>query len=238
METKLKSIFGRIHWSLALKAAIFSLGWFFLPFWAFLLIALYFYFSPLFRPLTLALPFSLLILFAAAEPKGVPLAVFFAVLFYLILGIKDLILINRKESYEALVLLLSFLMFVTFFVRLDGGIDLRALPYSLATVTAFVFLALCFLRYDLGFEEKNVRRRRNIALGLTGILLWQISLAALFLPINFLYQAAILFLAAAMALTLMADYFANRLSRQRILVDFSIALVVLVFILGSASWGL
>ena len=46
MAGKLKSISRQIHWSLLLKAAVFALAWFFVPFWLFFLIALYLYFIP------------------------------------------------------------------------------------------------------------------------------------------------------------------------------------------------
>jgi len=239
MAIKLKSILGRIHWSLVLRAVIFSLAWFLLPFWIFLLIAAYFYFYPFFRPLTLALPFFLLVIFAAIENQSLPLAVFFAVVFYLILGIKDLILINRKPIYEILVLLLSFLMFVRFFAQFDGWAGAGAPLCGLAAAAVFVFLSRGFLRYETSLEEEAARgKHRGVALGLVGILLWQFSLAILFLPINFLYQAAILFLLATTGLEFASDYLSNRLTRQRTLTNFSVLLGVLVIILGSASWGL
>ncbi len=237
MATKLRLILRRIHWSLVLRAAVFSCAWFLAPFWAFLLVAAYFYFYPFFRPLTFALPFLLLIFLMAVEPQILSLAVFFAVIFYLILGIKDLILINRKPAYEVLVLLLSFLMFVRFFLEFVSWAGLRAPLYSLVMAAVFSFLSRGFLSYETS-GEKEIAGRRDVILGLVCLLLWQTSLVALFLPTNFLYQAAILFLVAMMALELASDYLGRNLTRQRILTNLTVALGILTMILGSASWGL
>src|SRR2546422_648850 len=115
METKLKLISKRIHWSLALKAGGVAAAWYFLPRWAFLFVVLYFYFVPIFHPWKLFLPFLTFLFLVFNEfvvPAGqsqlsqIGFAAIIAVFFYVILGIKDLVLIDRRSAYDGLVLAL------------------------------------------------------------------------------------------------------------------------------------
>lgn len=225
---------------LALRAFVFVASWFFLPFWFFLLVGLYLYFVPLFRPFELALPFLILVFFAYILPPGFFTALLFAVLFYLILGIKDLVFIDRKSAYEILMLLLLFIMFVRFFSDFDNGSSTFAFFYSLLISTILFFLAKSYERYG-NLAENNraeLKKLRHISLTVVAILVWQLSFAILFLPLNFLYQSAILFFFAAVFLELIFDYLGGGLTRHRTLTYFSIFLVFFVVIIGSARWGL
>ena len=56
------------------------------------------YFVPFFRPVALVLPAILFIFFTATETVGVWFAILFGVLFYLIIGIKNLLLILCKRQ--------------------------------------------------------------------------------------------------------------------------------------------
>src|ERR1700722_12935955 len=112
MVEKLKSISKQIHWSLLARAALFALFWFFLPFWLFFLLALYLYFIPFFQERTLPVPFFILLLLTFIESPGIFFAVIFGLLFYYLLLIKNLVLIDRKSGYELFVLAITF-----FFLR-------------------------------------------------------------------------------------------------------------------------
>lgn len=240
MAAKLKSILERIPSSLLLRAIVFGAAWFWLPFWLFLIVALYLYLVPLFRPAKLALPFLILLVFAAVEPPNVWLAVLFSVLFYLILGIKDLILIERRSAYEVLVLLTLFLMTMKFFFRFDSWGSNAAFFYAILFGAVSFFLVRGFLDYcELPAPaEADAGKRRNIFVGFLTLTVWQFSLASLFLPLNFWYQSAIVFLAAAVFLELGIDYLGKKLGRRASLLSFSVFFAALVIILGSASWGL
>ena len=85
MEEKLKSILKQIHWSLVLKATIFAVAWFALPFWIFLLLALYLYFVPLGGSAKVVLPFFVLIFVTALEGVSIPFAVVFGILIVVLL---------------------------------------------------------------------------------------------------------------------------------------------------------
>lgn len=109
METKLRLILKRIHWSLALKAAILAVVWMVLPGWAFLILSAYLYFVPFFDPWKLFLPFLVFLFLAFTGPPNPGFALILGSLFYVILGIKDLILIDRRSAYDIMILISLFL---------------------------------------------------------------------------------------------------------------------------------
>ena len=240
---------------MVLKSAAFGASWFFLPLWAFLVLGIYFYFVPLFRPLELILPFSLVIFFAAVGPANAWLALFFAVALYLILGVKDLVFINRRSSYEVLALLILFLTLLKFFVHFDSWDGGTAFLAAFLISATFFFLGKGFLRYSslskvgavIAAEshphESSPRKsgsegRAKIAAGVMALAVFEFAFALLFLPINFLYQSALLFVAAAIFLEFLADYAAGTLARPKLMVSLSTLFIFLVIILGSAQWSL
>lgn len=236
MAQALKLISEKIHLPLVLRSAVFSLAWLYLPFWAFFVLALYFYFVPLFHPGKLAPPFLAIIFFMALEPRGFLLAVLFAALFYLILGIKDFILINRQAAYEALVLLLVFFLAIEFFKGAESWSGFLPVIYSLAASLLAFLLLRSFGEYiGLGGAET---RNRSVFLALAAFFFWQMLLVLSFAPLNFLYQSAILIVAVAVFLELVLDRVSGALTRRRALLQFSIFLVFAAVILGSAQWGL
>ncbi len=62
MAEKLRSISKRINWSLVLRSVIFGVAWWALPFWLFLLVALYLYFVPITGASKVSVPFFVLLL--------------------------------------------------------------------------------------------------------------------------------------------------------------------------------
>jgi hypothetical protein len=236
LSEKIKSVISLR--GLLFRAVVFGAAWLWLPFWLFLIIALYLYLAPLFRPAKFALPFLILLIFAAIEPPNVWLAVLFSSLFYLILGIKDLILIERRSAYEILVLTMFFFMAVKFFSRFDNWGSGAAFFYAALFGAVSFFLARDFLDYSCLPDPSDAYagKRRDIFSGLLALMVWQFSLAALFLPLNFWYQSAIIFLAASVFLELGIGYLGKKSVRRASLVGFSVFFVVLVIILGSANW--
>ncbi len=223
-----------------IKALVFGAAWLILPFWVFLLVALYLYFFPFFRPFDLFLPFAILIFFAAIEPTGTLFALLLGVIFYLILGIKDLIFIGRKSAYEVLSLILMFLALMKFFSKFDSWGDPGAFFWIFLLAAIFFFLAKDFLRNSgkAGAETRSAAISPSLAAGISAMVFLQISIATLFLPLNLLYQSALVFLMVAITLELAFDYSAEALSRRKILISFSIFFSFLVVILGAAQWGL
>lgn len=238
METRLRFILKRIHWSLALKALALAAFWLFLPGWAFLVLSLYFYFVPVFHPWRIFLPFLAFLFLAFASPMNFGFALTLAALFYMILGIKDLIFIDRKSVYEMLVFILVFLLQIWFFANLGD------LPNSVSLSSAFLLSAVSCLLYreslsygnDLWFAA-GPNKNGKAALWLIWLLISQVSLAALFLPLHFLYQSALAFFLSAILFGLLSLYVNDVITRARVLLYFSASFVFLVTLLGLAQWG-
>ncbi len=229
-------------WSLRgtiVRAAIFAVAWGVCPYWLFFLIALYLFLVPLSQARNLAAPFIVLLGLAALIPTGFPMAVFFGVLFWYILLIKELYLVDRKTAYEVLVLGLAFLVFRLFYMRMgDAFASQWALPWAAVAAAA---VAVLFSAYTANFTDpagggRLLRRVTGFAVFFAVL---EIVLAGLFLPLDFVYQSAIAFILAA----LLMDFAGRRilygaLDRTRVLVMGSAGFALLVVILGSARWGL
>jgi hypothetical protein len=72
-----------------------------LPFWLFLIVALYLYFVPITGAHKVSAPFFVLLLISLFESQGILDAIIFAAIFYFILLIKDLLIIDRRSAYES-----------------------------------------------------------------------------------------------------------------------------------------
>lgn len=222
---------------LFLRAGIISFLWLFLPFWIFLAAALYFYFFPFFQPLRLALPFFLTLVTAAirqpADPGSFWFALFIAALFFLIFGIKNLIFVKRAEAHQLLVFSLLFLTFLSFFSGFEAWQHWTISFFALGASAVFFFLAKELAEYN----PESSRRRTFLTLGLGALFIWQLCLILLFLPLNYFYETAILFLSAVLLLDILLEHLKNRLDRRKLLADFSIFFVFTAVILASARWG-
>lgn len=183
METKLPSILRRIPWSLALKSLAAGLAWYALPLWAALLAAVYFYFAPLFEARKFAFPFLVLLFLMWAEPVSFLMALVLAGVFFLLLGIKDLVFIDRSSAYEILVMLLEALIVV----RFAGRIGAAAWVSAPALACVLFLLLLGFLSHEqaaVPSEAARSRRLRRAVMAGAGALLFGEYLTVLsFLPL-------------------------------------------------------
>lgn len=255
MVAKLESILGPIPWSLVLKAALTGIVWYFLPLWVFFLAAFYFYLTPLFEPKKFAVPFLIFLYLAASNSPSLWFAVFLAVIFYLMLGVKDLILINRSALYEVMVLLILFALFFNFFVTTSGwndsGVFLAALIPSAAFFLLFGglvdYLPPAFPPEKAGTETSQIsqsesgesgKRKKLLVIGLSSFLVWQLALAIIFLPLNFVFASILWFVPVLLLTEIVPDYLRGTLSRQRIMSAFAAFFVVIVVILGATQWKL
>jgi hypothetical protein len=236
MEEKLKSILKQIHWFLVLRALVFALAWVWLPFWLFALIALYLYLVPLFQAGKLASPFFVLLALSYVQPPSNGFALIFGVLFYFLLLIKDLLLIDRRSAYELLVLALSFLTLRDFYLKFNEGIGGGALGYALLAAAVLALLANSFVRCF--WSDDAAKGPRRAAALLLFLLFWQTLIAGLFLPIDFIYQSVAVFLVVVLLIDLIPEYLFGGLSRTKILTAGTVVFGLFVIVLGSARWGL
>lgn len=70
------------------------------------------------------------------------------------------------------------------------------------------------------------------------LLVWQFSLVLLFLPISALHQAALLFIFGVVFLELFSYHIEEALTRERMLVHFSIFFILTVALLASIEWSI
>jgi hypothetical protein len=242
MAEKLKSILKRIHWSLPrkslqgviLKAAVFAVAWLVVPWWLFLLIALYCYFIPFFRPGKTAILFFCLLALTIVQRPSFLFALVFGVIFYCILLIKDLLIINRRSAYEILVLSLSFFLIRIFFA-VESGINVSTLFWAFWCAVAIGLLTHSMMRF-FSVDVPKKRALLSMFSWLIILLSWQCILVGLFLPLNFVYQSIIVFVSVTFFCELIAGYFGNSLSRVRIFVTAGVFFALLVLLFTSATW--
>ncbi len=242
MVEKLKSILRRTSWSLLLRAVIFGVAWWALPFWLFLLIALYLYFVPTTGAGKVSVPVVVLLLITFLEPQSIVAAVMFAALFYFILLIKDLIIIDRRSAYELLILALSYFLLRGFFLNVGGSLSYWSLLDSLIAAAAVSAMTMSFIRNfspstEQGMAAPREARSFDRMLGwLVFLLMWQLIIVGLFLPLNFLYQSAVVFLLAVILIDLIPQHVFGELSRIKALATGTVLFALIVIVLASARW--
>jgi len=242
MAEKLRSISKRIHWSLILRALIFTAAWLLLPFWLFFFVALYLYFVPFFQSSRLAIPFFALVLLCLFTGSSVAFGIIFGLIFYLILLIKDLIVIDRRPAYEVVVLALSFFLFRELYMRFPGGATGGALFSSLFAALVFALLLGSFIDCFKGdaLSSEEILRPEGIprvAKWLSFVLIWQALAIGLFLPLNFIYQSAVVFLVAVLLIEFVPGYLSGNFSRNQLITTSSVIFTLFVVVLGLAHWG-
>ncbi len=250
MAERLKLISKQTPWFLVIKAALFGVAWFFLPWWVFLGISCALYFLPAFQTARLMVPFLLLLGFSMVWPMGIDamfrigLAVTLGILFFFILGIKELIFINRKLGFEILAILLLFLTYLTFFSRITEWNTPSLIVWAFSVAAIFFLLGKNAAHYhfekrggDMQGETREAHRIR-VGLGVVSLLVWQMLTVLLVVPLTAYEQTAIMTLASAILLELLNDYFDRRLVRRKTLIGISFFFTALVFILATAEWSL
>lgn len=236
MAGKLRSILSRIHWSLVVKAAVFGLAWLMLPYWLFFILGLFLYFIPTAQAKSMAGPFFVTLILGAFAGKGPFFALAFAILFYVILSVKGLLIVDRRSAYEAAVLFLFFLILRTLYIKVGGMLDGASLFGASLVGFAFGILMGSFLAcFDA--NEGRIGLRRAIS-WVSALIVFELAVAGLVLPLDFTYQSVIVFLFAAVIIDLLPEYFFGDLSREKVLTATSIVFAFLAVILASARWSL
>ncbi len=237
MAIKLKSVLRNPKLRLALKALVFA-GFFQLiklgdfGFWPVLLFTaatIFFYSVPLFR--TLELMSVLLVFFAdalliswtfLASSYFSLLTLYFAAVFYLILGVKDLAFTNREVWYRILNVALAYPAFILFFYNSQS---------ALLPKTVLIFLATLIL-------VKSVINKK-IAVWLITFLTLEILWAISLLPIGFINSANLALLVYFALIDLAYHYYVSKnLSHRKILTNSTVFLIVVLLILGFSRWSL
>ncbi len=238
METRLRLVLRDQQLRLALKALIFggglalvkigSLG--LLPILFFLGIALFLYTSPLFNSFNQS--YNLLILIAIsllAAGKTLDSGYFLLIwlgavfLFYLILGIKDLILINRSFWQ-------SFLNFSLFYAS--------AVLFFYSDLSKFFLLDFFGLFLAALVLIRNLYARKILVALLAAFIISEITWLAALLPLGPINAASLVFLTYFTLTSLIARQADQSLNKRLILRYLTVFVILLVIIFGTTKWGI
>jgi hypothetical protein len=189
-----------------------------------------------------------LLALTALQSAGFYAAVIFGLIFWYILLIKEFYIIDRKAAYEILVLVLTYLLFRVFYLRAGGGFGSGAIFFALIVAAVVGAFFSSFVKNFGGEKEKedvspvpaaHGRLLRQVTASTVFLVVFELLIAGLFLPLDFVYQSSIVFILAALFMEFSSKHlFFGKLSRRRVLVVSSVVFVLLVIILSSARWGL
>jgi hypothetical protein len=68
--------------------------------------------------------------------------------------------------------------------------------------------------------------------------MWQLLIVGLFLPLDFIYQSAVVFLVAAIFIDVVPHYIFGEMSRKKVLATSTVLFALLTIVLASARWTL
>lgn len=205
----------------------------------FLAAALYFYFRPSFNAdkflasFLVLLVVSLLIRWSIVNNQwSIVIVIFLGFLFFILLGIKNLIFIKRESLYHFLNNLLLLIIFILFF---------RSSPYHL------FFIKYLLLIFAIGLLSKEFlnflipellpSQKKKVIIWGTSFLIAQFIWAINLLPINFLNAAALSFLAMFILQDFVIHHFSGTINRQIILRNITVFLVLTLIICGASKWS-
>ncbi|MFA5098684.1 MAG: hypothetical protein WC461_00495 [Candidatus Paceibacterota bacterium] len=249
MLKKLKSAFWNLRGSilpLALKSVglgillFFALAtgeWFYIA--AFVLAGCYFYFFPGVNSRQFLASFLVILLFPAFLREFLDSGWFLAVslaytaIFFVLLGLKNLIFINRRPIYHFLNGVLVLAIFSLFFWSDRSGI-LFFVKY-LAAFSAFLYLFKEFL--DISNEIPGAQKNNLFAWSVS-FLVFQIVWALSFLPINFLNAGALTLLIILIFQDFILGHINGSINRRLVLRNITVFIALALAIFGASSWSL
>jgi len=168
-------------------------------------------------------------------------ACFLAVVFYLLLGIKELTFIERFTAYQVLELLLLFLTSWYFFETarsIDSGMSFFA---SLAPAAVFFFLTWNLSRRpELGGRlsvSREEKLRTFLEIGVASFILWQLALVLLFVPLGTFERSGLFLITNFFFVEILFSRGRGVLTRPRLLFNFSLVFIFVVGILAAAEWS-
>jgi len=192
---------------------------------------------PFFQPHRTALPFFILLLtLSILAAPNLWTALLAAILMFLILGIKDLVLVNRATASEMLVLTMIFLLALIFFGRFESPAQPGFLP-SLMGASLAVWLLLDHLFFYF-LPDNSSRQARLLGSGIAALLsgewLWLVS----FLPMNKFLQTAFYLVSLVVLVEALIDYWRGEMDNRRALAYFSVWFALSVVILVANPWSI
>lgn len=235
MVQKLKLIIKKIHWSLAVKSLFLAFSSLILPFWLFCFLALLIYFIPIFRPYSLFFQFLIFLLVARFFYGSFLGWLIIFVSFYLIVGIKDLIIIKRQLMYEFLGYLFFGILTFKFFENFGLGMDVISIFLGLFLSLFFVL----FFKNEIFYGNKEIGIKLfKIGILVLGFFMWQLILILIFLPLTSHLQTAVLILTSILSFNFLLNYSFYELNNKFIIFNLLVFIILLSLILFSNHWAL
>jgi len=241
MAAKLKLILRKIPWFLLANSAILGFGWLVLPYWLYVLAAVFLYL----RSSHERLKFWISALFLVAYPwftvewfggMAVYFGVLFAVAWFLLLGVKQLFFLKRPQAYAMMSGILFFVGSLFFFWRLDP------VQYFAALLVFFIFTALLFWEFYSfaaagAVSSEAAKQGAFIFAAVFSLVLLELGWAVSLLPIGFLSSAAFLFLIFSVIEHSFFDYIAGSLHKNRIVFNGAVLILGTIIVLMFSSWS-
>lgn len=247
MVLKLKSALQSPRLILALKSVFFG-GFFLLayignfkilPVLFFLVISLLLYLKPLFNTFKFFIPFLVLLILMISlsgfliklSPLIIVLAaIFFSLLFYLILGLKNLAFVHRWQWYSLLNFLLFYILFLAFFL-----VEGKLFIFSSLGVIVVSFL---LLREYIKFGASNFSKRRIIVSWALTLMVLEIVWAINLLPMGFLNSANLALLIVVVLSNLTINHFRGTLTKNVIMTNAISASLIALLIFITSKWSI
>ncbi len=238
----------------ALRAIIFSLilaavynSRSFWLFFLFIVAALYFYFNPLFEAKKYFSSFLIFLIVALLAVSHLPAiagkwnffaAALFGLFFFILLGVKNLIFINRLLIYEFVNNFIFLSLFITFF--LFDKSNWFFLKYLIVFAAIFLlFRTFLFLQdSEQGIQAPSlpILAKINLFSASLAVLTSQFILIAAYLPIGFLNLAAISLVVVLALKDLTISHLFGNLNRSVILKNATMVLIFSVIIFIASKW--
>jgi hypothetical protein len=265
MVEKFASISKKIPWFLLLKAFFFALAAVFLApahgSW-FLLVAFLLYFFPRFQSVRYAPEFLMLVLLSLLVPQALWIVFLLSLSFFLLLGIKEMVFVRRLSIYRCLAFVILFLVLLVFFFDFTAWSG-EQVPSRFVFILALL-PAVCYwiLLRGVVYELKNQLGSggTGVSVGtlfaseaadaghqgsflpaslvtlLSAFMFWQLTLVALFLPLDFLHQAAVMSLVGAVFIEIIPLSISRSMNSRSVLTLAAVFLALLFVILVFAPW--
>jgi hypothetical protein len=208
-----------------------AFAWAALPEWVAWVLGGVFYFSSLFMARHMGFPLAAAFLLAHFLGQSPIVALGLGALFFIILGLKELVFIDRRLA--STIMVFGLLIMAGFL--LYGGEDPWSpwLPLK-ALIFAGIFWTLS-KRFLLIVEEPNPKH--PLALGAMSFILWEVALVVGFLPLDFLYQSSIAIFSALILFEWFLAYIEDRLTTNKILLYVSFLSILVTLIFTAANWA-
>lgn len=242
MEAKLKSILRKPQLLLVLKSAVFAGFLFLLKLGDFGILPILFFLWAVFMLARNAQPSFLVLLFVSAALVNIldrPLFLILAILgsaalFYLTVGIQELIIIRRSEWLLVRNTLLFYIMFLLFFLADKSSFFL--FKYLAVFLAAWLILREWFLPPEDSLV-KFIKRPALMALVLAFVtlqFLWAVAL----LPLGPVNSASLMALITYILFDFVRHHFQGKINHQLVLRHLTIFILLVILIFATTRWSI